>query len=300
MADKRAIKVETLDRLAEGFQESRGVTDKLSIEQMIEYAAQPVASGENKLPQLVDGTLTEITAEDLEGVTKIKPWAFYEDNLLTKVELPNSITSIEKAAFSDCRQITTLTLPNNLTTLEQRAFQYCVKLTGVILPNSLTTLGDYAFGGCSALTEANLPPNLTTLGSRAFEDCVNLSSAITIPSGITILNTGLFAYNRKLPSVILPQNLTTINGYVFQYCNALIQLTIPATVMSIGSSALQCGTTTNKATFTFLGTTPPTIATSTFDAARINKIIVPAGSGEAYKTATNWANFADFIEEAAE
>lgn len=43
---------------------------------------------------------------------------------------------------------------------------------------------------------------------------------------------------------------------------------------------------------------PPTIDTSTFSTARLNQIIVPAGSGAAYKAAANWSALADYIVEA--
>ena len=44
-------------------------------------------------------------------------------------------------------------------------------------------------------------------------------------------------------------------------------------------------------------TTPPEISSNTFTSSKLNKIIVPVGCGEAYKSATNWSNFADYIEE---
>lgn len=49
-----------------------------------------------------------------------------------------------------------------------------------------------------------------------------------------------------------------------------------------------------------LSTTPPTIQSDTFYANYLNKIIVPKGTGDAYKSATNWSAYADYIEEATE
>jgi hypothetical protein len=71
-------------------------------------------------------------------------------------------------------------------------------------------------------------------------------------------------------------------------------------VTSIGYQALAIGTNSKKTTITFLRTTPPTITTSTFTTSYLNKIIVPKGCADAYKSATNWSNFADYIEEAVE
>ena len=100
MADKRAIKVETLDRLAEGFQESRGITDKLTIEQMIAFAKEPVGGGENKLAQTADNTITELAAEDLQGATFIKDYLFYNCSQLSKISISEGVSEIGNQAFN--------------------------------------------------------------------------------------------------------------------------------------------------------------------------------------------------------
>jgi hypothetical protein len=104
----------------------------------------------------------------------------------------------------------------------------------------------------------------------------------------------------SLTSVTIPDSVTTIGYYAFDNCTSLTNITIPNSVTELHYDTLNIGSSTNKATITFLGAIPPTIYTSTFNASKLNKIIVPKGCGEAYKAATNWAKFADYIEEAAE
>jgi hypothetical protein len=94
--------------------------------------------------------------------------------------------------------------------------------------------------------------------------------------------------------------VTKIGDYVFRQCLNLTSIIIPDSVTQIGGYALRIGSTTNKGTITFLGTTPPSIRSDTFVFSQLEKIIVPKGCGEAYKAATNWAKYADYIEEAAE
>ena len=125
-----------------------------------------------------------------------------------------------------------------------------------------------------------------------------------------------------LNEIHLPNTLTTINNSAFQGCYSLSELTIPVSVTTIGTYALHIGTAgvnfgkytslenfknnltttisipSTLATITFLSTTPPSIQSSTFNKTSLNKIIVPAGCGEAYRTATNWTTVADNIEEA--
>lgn len=161
----------------------------------------------NKLAALADGTLTEITAEDLAGATEIRDYAFYKCNSLTSANIPDGVTIIETAAFQNCGSLTSINIPNKVG---------------------------------------------------------------------------------------------TINSYTFQNCTSLTSITIPNNVRSIENSALNIGSSTNKATITMLPTTPPTIQSSTFNASKLQKIIVPAGTGATYKSATNWSTFADYIEEAAE
>lgn len=136
-----------------------------------------------------------------------------------------------------------------------------------------TKLRDYAFF-FSPLTSITIPNSVTNIGHFAFRGCTLLTS------------------------VIISNSVTNIGDGAFNSCSKLTSITIPSAVTSIGSSALNIGSSTNKATITMLPTTPPTIQSNTFTASTLQKIIVPAGTGATYKAATNWSNFADYIEEA--
>ena len=72
---------------------------------------------------LVDGSLTEVTAEMLDGITKITSYAFYQRNKLTYVEIPGSVTSIGESAFAGCSSLTNLTIPDSVTSIGMNAFQ---------------------------------------------------------------------------------------------------------------------------------------------------------------------------------
>ena len=90
---------------------------------------------------------------------------------------------------------------------------------------------------------------------------------------------------------------TSIREGGFERCNSLTSVTIPDSVTSIGNGAFN---NCNKLkSVTMLSTTPPTISSLTFPSNFSGTITVPAGTGDAYKAATNWSAFADKIQEAA-
>ena len=93
------------------------------------------------------------------------------------------------------------------------------------------------------------------------------------------------------------KDVTSIRNYAFGYCSELTSITIPDSVTSIGNYVFNyCSSLTSV---TMLSTTPPTIESSTFPSGFSGTITVPAGTGDAYKAATNWSKYADNIVEAA-
>ena len=224
-------------------------------------------------PQVIDGTVTEITAADLQGATKILYYSFYSSNI-TSIEIPDGVTLIGTYAFYDCSSLTSITIPDGVTVIGKSAFNGCSNLPSITLPNSITTIANNTFQGCDKLESIEIPDSVTSIGAYAFEGCDSLT-LITIPDSVT-----------------------SIGAYAFMGCDSLTLITIPDSVTSIGDYALRIGSATNKATITIMSTTPPPISSSIFNASYLNQIIVPAGTGDTYKSATNWSNFADYIVEA--
>ena len=183
------------------------------------------------------------------------------------------------------------------TVVRDYAFYYCTFLTSITIPNSVTSIGKSAFKECRALTSITIPNSVTSIGNEAFGSCTSLTS-ITIPDSVMSIEANTFYYCTSLTSITIPSGVTSIGNSAFISCYALTSITVPDRVTSIGGGALQIGSITHKATITMLPTTPPTISSNTFISTKLNKIIVPAGTGDTYKSATNWSAFADYIEEA--
>ena len=167
--------------------------------------------------------------------------------------------------------------------------------TSVQIPAGTTKIGNYVFYVYSTLSTVTIPDSVTSIGNYAFG--TSGLTSITIPPAVTTISPSCFAYCNKLATVSLPDTLTTIAQNAFIGCSALTALTIPANVTTIGGDALTIGSLTGKATLTMKSTTPPTIQSSTIGV-NVAKIIVPVGTGDAYKAASSWSAHASIIEEA--
>lgn len=184
-----------------------------------------------------------------------------------------------------------------ITGFHSRCFMNLARLKELVCINGYDTsivYGEFSFNntGFESLTLSNV----SKINEGAFYNCKKLKTVNFINCGDILKAQNIFNGCGVLTNIELPNTITLIGPYVFLGCTSLINLTIPASVANIKEYALQIGSSTNKATFTFKSTTPPTIASSTFDKSMLNKIYVPSASVEAYKTAANWVNFADYIE----
>ena len=109
-----------------------------------------------------------------------------------------------------------------------------------------------------------------------------------------------YAFSRApIKTIVIPDGVTNIGASAFNICKSLESAIVPASVTSMGNGCfMQCTALTKV---TMLPTTPPTLANAlAFYGCDYVSIIVPKGCGEAYKSATNWSEYADKITEASE
>ena len=219
----------------------------------------------------------------------------------TEYTIPDSVTTIGYGAFAVCSSLTSVTIPDSVTEIGLSAFEGCSSLTSVTIPDSVTTIGDYAFCECYSLTSVTIPDSVTTIGEGAFAVCSSLqefNGEFASEDGRCLIIDGelnSFAIGCGATEYTIPDSVTTIGYGAFAVCSSLTSVTIPDSVTEIGLSAFEgCSSLTSvycKAT------TPPAGGSSMFyDNASGRKIYVPMESVEAYKSASYWKNYADYIE----
>ena len=178
-----------------------------------------------------------------------------------------------------------------LTSLGNYCFDGCSSLTSIIIPDSVTSLGDMCFINCSSLTSITIPDSVTSLVGYCFANCSSLTTII-IPDSVTSLKSGSFRGCSSLPSVTIPDSVTSLENSCFESCTSLTSIIIPDSVVSLGGGCFyDCS---NLTSVTLESITPPTITSVTFDST-VQKFYVPAGSVQAYKTASEWSDFANKI-----
>lgn len=88
----------------------------------------------SKFAQLVGGSITEVTAKDLEGISIISNNAFSNCGALRQITIPNSITKIGLYAFDWCAELESVYLPetppiftkgNSFTNIKSNCTFYC-------------------------------------------------------------------------------------------------------------------------------------------------------------------------------
>lgn len=74
---------------------------------------------------------------------------YLNGNLVTELNIPDSVKYIYKGAFYGCTSLTSVTLPSGTRDLEGRVFDGCANLNRIVIPQTLTDcIGPYAVPEC--------------------------------------------------------------------------------------------------------------------------------------------------------
>lgn len=128
---------------------------------------------ESKLPAVLDGSVTSITAEDMGDITELRVYALSDCTSLTSVEFPVGIELIPNYFCSRCSALTSVTIPEGVKQINASAFTEC-GLTEVTLPSTVKQINTKAFFGCADLVSltvlATTPPTLGNVNAFGSEN----------------------------------------------------------------------------------------------------------------------------------
>ena len=94
--------------------------------------------------------------------------AFYENESIKEVTLPDTVTKIRSKCFAFCENLEKVYLGTEITEIHDHAFFRCSNLKQVILGDKLEKIEEYAFSACTSLEEIIIPPSCIEIADTAF------------------------------------------------------------------------------------------------------------------------------------
>ena len=169
---------------------------------------------------------------DFSGIKSIGPMAFYGNQNLKSITIPEGITGIGSYAFGKCSNLTDIKIPESVTYIEDYSFSHCTSLTSVNIPKGITEIEDGLFYGCKSLTSIEIPENVSNIGSEAFGWCMGLTN-IEIPKGVFLIYGQAFGGCAGLTSIEIPEGVEYMFDSTFEGCINLKSVRLPESLIYV-------------------------------------------------------------------
>lgn len=204
----------------------------------IHYYSKPfetqIASGQTLKMQIIDSKAVVLANNNVKGDLHIPEFVSYR---LRKFP----VTRIEDRAFFHNNEITRLTLPENLEHLGAWAFSSCPALSDtLVLPKNLKEIGNDAFCGtnisCLIIKSEKLEPIDSTLENNFFFNCANLQT-IVCEQSVKNLTFSLLRSAHNLEEVVFPESLNEIPEAFFAHAKISGRVSFPKDLKTVGWSA---------------------------------------------------------------
>lgn len=118
--------------------------------------------------------ITDLVIAPDSGVTKIPARAFYAQDTITSVSLPEGVEVIGAEAFADCIELLTVDMKDEVKLIGDGAFAGCRNITSIATSNGIESIGNRAFAGCVNLLTVTVPAGVKYMGEAVFTDCPKL------------------------------------------------------------------------------------------------------------------------------
>lgn len=233
------------------------------------------SSSREFVKKIVDGTLTTITPEDLDGFTTIADYAFRGCEELTSVVLPDTIEYISHSSFSSNVDDLISNKYEDGYYLKSTSNDYFAlythkyngKINGIhpntkiivyvrscpenlVIPDSVVSISKSAFSSNTDIVEINISNNIKNIENYTFMHCSNLKNII-FGSKIKTIGNSAFEDCESLESINIPDNIVDIKYSAFKDCTKLKTISLPSTLTFLDSYVFQ---NTPATSITFRGT----------------------------------------------
>lgn len=126
-------------------------------------------------------------------VIAIDKKAFYNNQSVVKIILPESLKTVGNKAFANCKNLKEVTFNSEYTNFEENVFENC-GVEAVALPSKLQKISNGMFKNCNKITKVSFPDNLKEIGEEAFYGCTSLDS-MTIGESVYKIGEDAFGGN---------------------------------------------------------------------------------------------------------
>jgi hypothetical protein len=194
-------------------------------------------------------------------VTEIRTKVFADNELITTVNLPNSITKIGQAAFSGCTNLLNIRLSSRVGYLSDDLFKNCTSLSSILIPDRVSGIGNNVFTGCTGLTYVYFESTrrLSSIGTGAFQGTPwfeqQKDEFVIVGNGVLIKYNGTakqitlpwnayyvadaFTNNTQIEEITLAEWTKGILVNAFSGCSSLKTVKFGEWVTAIGSRAFE-------------------------------------------------------------
>lgn len=206
----------------------RNMGDYIHIEKYIGTASEVV------VPAEIEGLPVEVL-----GVNAFA--ALEHMDIVTSVQLPETLRRADYGVFIDCNNLRTINIPASLTRIPQDFLCMCKSLESITIPAGVIKIESGAFLACEKLKSVSIPNTVTYIGYDAFSSCYSLES-ITLPNSVTHIGANAFM-DTPITRLTLPNSVTWLGDSALAGMKNLKELTIPASVQHFGTNCIPSGVT---------------------------------------------------------
>ena len=159
------------------------------------------------------------------------------------------VKSIGEYAFDGCDLLSHVDIPNTIKSIGIRAFRGCRNISSISIPESIDSIGVYAFEGCAFqhVSINNLEAwcnikfdsyksNPTSCSDRVLLKGKDIND-LELPEGMTEIKDFTFYNFHYLKSIVIPSSVTRIGRCAFNNSKFLQDINISNDIEYIGSGA---------------------------------------------------------------